>query len=309
MTVELTATEWATVSAVTICLALVSVVGWARQMQVQQQTERRLRWLAGQPLQRRRFELPSLTRTVRNWRNTQSAAALRLRLEEYWIAVALAALAGALIGGLTRGLVGAVILGAVGAGGTLYYFQWRRQQFLQRAESQLPDFLRGLSTAMRAGSSFAQALTLVGQEFPDPLGREVQRLSRREALGATLEDALSELAERVPSKDLQLAIIAIQTQREVGGALSPLLESVVETLAQRQALKAEVRTLTAQGRASGTVLTLLPIGLGLLIWFINPTYVHPVLTTGLGHIMLAYGIGSLIVGSIIIRRLVKGPDL
>jgi len=173
----------------------------------------------------------------------------------------------------------------------------------------LPDFLRGLSTAMRAGSSFAQALTLVGQEFPDPLGREVQRLSRREALGATLEDALSELAERVPSKDLQLAIIAIQTQREVGGALSPLLESVVETLAQRQALKAEVRTLTAQGRASGTVLTLLPIGLGLLIWFINPTYVHPVLTTGLGHIMLAYGIGSLIVGSIIIRRLVKGPDL
>jgi len=309
MTVELTATEWATVSAVTICLALISVVGWARQMQVQQQTERRLRWLAGQPLPRRRFELPSLTRTVRNWRNTQSAAALRLRLEEYWIAVALAALAGALIGGLTRGLVGAVILGAVGAGGTLYYFQWRRQQFLQRAESQLPDFLRGLSTAMRAGSSFAQALTLVGQEFPDPLGREVQRLSRREALGATLEDALSELAERVPSKDLQLAIIAIQTQREVGGALSPLLESVVETLAQRQALKAEVRTLTAQGRASGTVLTLLPIGLGLLIWFINPTYVHPVLTTGLGHIMLAYGIGSLIVGSIIIRRLVKGPDL
>jgi tight adherence protein B len=309
MPVNLTAEEWATISAVTVCLAVVAAVSWVRQVQVQQHTERRLRWVAGQPVQRRQFGLPSFKRTLRNWRNTQSAAALRLRLEEYWIAVALAAVVGALIGEVTRGLVGALILGAVGAIGTLYYFQWRRQQFLQRAESQLPDFLRGLSTAMRAGSSFAQALTLVGQEFPDPLGREVQRLSRREALGATLEDALSELAERVPSKDLQLAIIAIQTQREVGGALSPLLESVVETLAQRQALKAEVRTLTAQGRASGTVLTLLPVGLGLLIWFINPTYVRPVLTTGLGHIMLAYGIGSLMVGSIIIRRLVRGPDL
>jgi tight adherence protein B len=300
---------WALISTLGVGVSLVTIVVWDRVRTLELQMERRLRWVGNQPEPPKRSLLPAFPRSFTDWRNTQSAAALRLRLEEYWLAIGLVTFAGVLLGLALRGLIGGVLLGVAGFGGTLYYFRWRRQRWLQQAESQLPDFLRGLSTAMRAGSSFAQALTLVGQEFPDPLGREIQRLSRREALGATLEDALSELAERVPSKDLQLAIVAIQTQREVGGALSPLLESVVETVGQRQALKAEIRTLTAAGRASGTVLTLLPIGLGMLIWFINPQYVHPVLTTGIGHIMLGYGIVSLAVGTVIIRRMVRGPEL
>jgi tight adherence protein B len=304
----LSASMLAVLSGVTAAVALVGVFLFVRDQKGRTRTERRMRWLSDQPepAHRSLFEFRS---RVATWRNSHTAAALRLRMGEYWLMVTGATIVGFALGLLLRGIIGGVLLALGGFWGTLYYFRWRRDQWLRKAESQLSDFLRGLSTAMRAGSSFAQALTLVGQEFPDPLGREVRRLNRREALGLTLEDALTELAERVPSKDLQLVIVAIQTQREVGGALSPLLDSVVETIDQRQALKNEVRTLTAQGRASGMILTILPIALGILIWFINPGYMHPVLTTGTGHIMLAYGVVSLGIGTWVIRRMVKGPEL
>ncbi len=304
----LTASFLALISGVTAAIALVALFELLREQKTRTRTEKRMRWLSDQPEPKRR-SLFEFGNRVATWRNSHTAAALRLRMGEYWLMVGGATILGFVLGLLLRGIIGGLFLAVGGFAGTLYYFRWRRTQWLRKAESQLSDFLRGLGTAMRAGSSFAQALTLVGQEFPDPLGREVRRLNRREALGLTLEDALTELAERVPSKDLQLVIVAIQTQREVGGALSPLLESVVETIDQRQALKNEVRTLTAQGRASGMILTILPIALGILIWFINPGYMHPVLTTGTGHIMLAYGIVSLGIGTWIVQRMVRGPEL
>ncbi|MCL8208086.1 MAG: type II secretion system F family protein [Actinomycetia bacterium] len=243
------------------------------------------------------------------WQRTEAAAALRLRLEEYWGLVGLAAVVGAAVGALLRGPAGAVMLGGLCGTGVVVWFRARRAAWLRRAETQLPDLLRGVATAMRAGASFHQALATVGQDLADPLGAEVRRLVRREALGYTLDEVLEELARRVPSRDLELAIVAIQIQREVGGALAPLLESITETVLARQRLKAEVRTLTATGRASGLVLTLLPIGLGMLIEFVNPSYMAPLWTTGLGHAMLGYGVVSLAVGGAVIRKLVQGPEL
>jgi len=244
-----------------------------------------------------------------DWRNTHHAAALHLRLEEYWGMTVLAGLAGGGAGLALRGLPGGILLAVGGVAGVRSYFRWRRQRWLEQAESQLPEFLAGIATALRAGSSLPQALALVGRETDDPLGTEIRRMGRREALGDTLDMALEDLSRRVPSRELELAIIAIQTQREVGGTLAPLLDSVVETVAERQRLKAEVRTLTAAGRASGAILTLLPIGLGLVIWFINPAYMKPVFATGIGHAMLGYGLASLGIGTLVIRRLVRGPDL
>jgi tight adherence protein B len=265
-----------------------------------------LKPLAADASRRRRISPLGL---VERWQRTEAAAALRLRLEEYWGLVALAATAGAVAGGLLRGLTGAVLLGAVAGAGVVAWFRQRQAAWRRRAEAGLPDLLRGIATAMRAGASFHQALSTVGHDLPDPLGAEVRRLARREALGYTLDEVLEELARRVNSRDLELAVVAIQIQREVGGALAPLLESITETIRARQRLKAEVRTLTATGRASGLVLTLLPIGLGLLIEFMNPAYMAPLWQTGLGHAMVGYGIVSLAVGGAVIRKLVQGPEL
>jgi tight adherence protein B len=255
---------------------------------------------------------PVRRRLVWNWRRWQrsdAAAALHLRFEEFWGINGLVFLAGAVVGFAVRGLGGALLLGLAALAASLYAARWRRQQWLRQAEEQLPDLLRGVATALKAGSSLAQALTAVGAELADPLGREIRRLARREALGFGLSETLTELAQRVPSRDLEIAIAAIQVQREVGGALAPLLERVVETVEARQRLKAEVRVLTAMGRASGVILTLLPIALGLLVWFMNPAYMDLLLTTGMGHILLLYAAGSLGVGAVIMNRMVRGPEL
>jgi tight adherence protein B len=216
---------------------------------------------------------------------------------------------GALLGLLVRGLGGALALGVVGVIGTLYFLRMRRERWLVKAEEQLPDFFRNISSSMRAGSSFGQALAVLGRDTPEPLGPEIRRLARREALGFTMEQALNELAQRVPSKDLNLAIVAIQVQRDVGGALSPLLNSIVDTIESRQRLKAEVRTLTAAGRMSGYILTALPVGLGIIIWFLDPAYIGALFTQTIGNIMIGYAVVSIIIGSVVINRMVKGPDL
>lgn len=289
--------------------AVAVATGGMRALAERRNTVARLKALESAPADRVPRRRKSLFGLVERWQRTEAAAALRLRLEEYWGLVALAAALGAVVGGLLRGPTGAVLLGGAAGVGVVVWFRERRAAWLRRAEAELPDLLRGIATAMRAGASFHQALATVGHDLPDPLGAEVRRLARREALGYTLDEVLEELARRVRSRDLELAIVAIQIQREVGGALAPLLESITETVLARQRLKAEVRTLTATGRASGLVLTLLPIGLGMLIEFMNPPYMAPLWSTGLGHAMVGYGVVSLALGGAVIRKLVQGPEL
>lgn len=297
-------------AALAACLAFLLLTLHVRETRFKRGTARQLARISG-----RRGGAPARTgwdfwqRRLSAWRQTQTAAALQLRMEEYWALVLGVTLLSGLAGGVLRGWPGAILLAGGGFAAVSFWLRVRRQRWLDKAETQLPDFLRGIGTTMRAGGSFAQALSSVGSETADPLGSEVRRIARREALGFSLDQALSELALRVPSKDLELAIAAIQVQREVGGALAPLLDSIVDTIMARQRLKAEVRTLTASGRASGMILTVMPIGLSVLIWFMNPTYMAPLFTTSMGHYMLGYGVVSLVIGSVVINRMVRGPEL
>jgi len=297
-------------AAAAFALAFVAVASWARTMSFTSVSQSRLKKVVEVPrFTSRQSFADRWALRVRQWRDSQSAAALRLRFEEYWGLAAGGGVLGLLLGAAVRGIAGGIVLGLVGFVGTLYWLRMRRERWLIKAEEQLPDFFRNISSSMRAGSSFGQALAVVGRDTPEPLGPEIRRLARREALGFTMEQALNELAQRVPSKDLNLAIVAIQVQRDVGGALSPLLNSIVETIESRQRLKAEIRTLTAAGRMSGYILTGLPVGMGLVIWFLDPSYMSALFDQTVGNIMVAYAIFSIIVGSVVINRMVKGPEL
>jgi tight adherence protein B len=305
----MTNAETAGLAALLAMVAVWTLAGWRRELQAYWKSRRRLALVEGPaPPPKNPLLRLSFLRWQR-WQRSDAAAALHLRLEEYWGLNALIFLGGFAVGWALRGFIGGFLLGVAALAGAIWGLRWRRQQWLNQAEQQLPDLLRAVATALRAGSSLNQALNAVGRELADPLGTEIRRLGRREALGFGLSETLSELAERVPSRDLEIAIAAIQVQREVGGSLAPLLENVVETVEARQRLKAEVRVLTAMGRASGVILSLLPVGLGLMVWFMNPSYMDLLFTTGIGHILVAYGVGSLIVGSIIINRLVREPEL
>ncbi len=264
-------------------------------------------WVADkEPSGRSSSQQPTLKE---RWSMGPGAAALRLRVSEYILFRIASFFIPFLVGVVLRGLVGGLILGVMGLVGLTVYFRMKQQRWLRTAEEALPEFLRGVTSALRAGSSLSQAMAMVSAEISGPLGDEVRRILKREALGFGTTETLQELAKRVPSRDLGLAIMAITIQREVGGSLADVLENITHTIVERQRLKAEIRVLSAQGRYSGWLLTFLPFALGLLIWFTDPGYMGQLLDTHTGWAMLGGAVVSVSIGGVAIHRIVQGPEM
>jgi tight adherence protein B len=181
----------------------------------------------------------------------------------------------------------------------------RRKKRLRDFQMQLPDTLNLLSGSMRAGFSFAQGLETVANEAAEPTRRELQRVFTESRLGRPIEDALEDSANRMASVDLMWAVMAIRIQREVGGNLSELLLTVAETMTQRERLRRDVNTLTAEGRMSAYVLGLLPIGLGLVMWTLNPDYMGKLTDSGLGWALLIAAGTGMVAGFIWMNKIIK----
>lgn len=243
------------------------------------------------------------------WAAGPAAAALRLRVSEYIVFRLGSFVVPFVAGYLVRGVVGGLLLGGVGLVGLTVYFRTKQQRWLKVAETSLPEFLRAVASALRAGSSLTQAMALVAQDTPGPLGEEVRRVLRREALGFSIGETLAELGRRIPSRDLGLAILAISIQREVGGSLAEVLDNIVQTIVDRQRLQTEVRILTAQGRYSGWLLTVLPFALGLLMWFSDPAYMGVLLKSHIGWGMVGAAVVMVTLGGVVINRLVRAPEM
>lgn len=259
---------------------------------------------------RPRDDIPVSHQSLRErWSSGPAAAALRLRVGEYVLFRIASFLLPFLMGLLLRGLAGGLLLGLVGLMGLTVYFRTKQRRWLRSAEDALPEFLRGVASALRAGSSLSQAMGFVSNEMSGPLGDEVRRILKREALGFGTVETLHEMTQRIPSRDLELAVMAITIQREVGGSLANVLENINQTIVERQRLKAEIRVLSAQGRYSGWLLTVLPFGLGLMLWFTDPSYMQGLLTSHIGWGMLGGSLLSVGIGGVVINRLVKAPEL
>jgi tight adherence protein B len=170
---------------------------------------------------------------------------------------------------------------------------------------QLPDSLQVLASALRAGHSLIGALSVVVEESAEPSKREFGRIVTDEQLGVPLEEALDRVAKRMASRDLDQVSVVAELQRRTGSNSAEVLDRVTETVRERFALRRLVRTLTAQGRMSRWVLTGLPIGLLLLIAVLNSGYLHPLLHTGFGKVLLVIGAIMVTTGSLIIKRIVE----
>src|SRR5688572_25953204 len=173
-------------------------------------------------------------------------------------------------------LIGAVIGGFV----PRFYVRSQQTQRLRKFNDQLPDMLNLVVNGLRAGYSTMQALEAVSKELPSPINDEFKRVVQEMQIGITMEAALDNLLRRIPSDDLDFVVTAVNVQREVGGNLSEILDNISFTIRERIRIKGEVRVLTAQVRASGTVLSLIPFGLTLILWFLNPEYLLSVATRG-----------------------------
>jgi tight adherence protein B len=212
------------------------------------------------------------------------------------IATVLGFALGGLMAGLLLGLAAALIPLAV----VSYLANRRRKAFL----GQLPDTLQLLSGTLRAGYSLMQGVEAISQEVENPMGQELLRVVTEARLGRPLEEALDGVAERMDSPDFSWAVMAIRIQREVGGNLSELLLTVAETMTQRERLRRDVSALTAEGRVSALVLGLLPIGLGAIMFIVNPTYTSKLFTDTLGNIMLALAAVGMVVGFIWMKKII-----
>lgn len=176
----------------------------------------------------------------------------------------------------------------------------RRKKFT----NQLGDMLTMVANALRAGFSFMQAFELISREMDAPMGREVQLVVNEVNLGNTLESALDNMQRRVASPDFELVVTAVLIQRQVGGDLASILDTISETIAERVRMRREVMTLTAQGRASALVVSCIPIGLAAAISIMNPNYLSPLIETDLGRMFITGAVILQLIGFIIIHRIV-----
>ena len=233
------------------------------------------------------------------------SAGMRWRPGEVIVASAGLALAGGALLGSLGGPLWALI-GAVGGGfaPTLYIRRTaatRKQAFYE----QLSDVLLLLSGALKAGYSLQQAVATVGEDAKPPASEEFRRAMAEVRLGASLDDALKALARRSRMVDLEWSVLAIQIQREVGGNLAEILETIAGTIRERERLRRELRTLTAEGRLSGWVLGLLPFAIGSFLALRSPEYLEPLYRTGKGLVMVSVSAALLIVGTLWMRKIVR----
>jgi tight adherence protein B len=152
------------------------------------------------------------------------------------------------------------------------YVKRQRNQRLQKFNDQLPDMLNLMVNGLRAGFSTVQAMEAVSKELPAPISVEFHRLVQEMQIGIAMEQALDNLYRRIPSEDLDLIIAAINVQREVGGNLAEILDTISYTIRERVRIKGEIRVMTSQVMYSGRFLSVLPFILGGILWFLNRDY-------------------------------------
>lgn len=188
--------------------------------------------------------------------------------------------------------------------GEWFYVKYRINKRRAAFVNQLGDCLITVANALRAGFSFLQAMELVAREMEPPISEEFERATREMNLGGRMENVMEDMDLRVDSPEFSLVITAVLIHRQVGGNLAHILDTISETINERIRMRREVLSLTAQGRASGWVLALLPVGLAAVLGIINPSYLTPLIEEPVGRIAIAGAVVLEIIGFIVIKRIV-----
>lgn len=181
----------------------------------------------------------------------------------------------------------------------------RMKKRLDGFNDQLNGGLILISNALKAGHSFMQALSISARETEGSFSEEFKILLKEMNFGIPIDIAMKNLLDRVDSKDMGLIVNAILIQKDIGGNLSEILENISETIRERQKIKNEMKTLTAQGKMSGMIVMLLPIFLGGVIYLFNKEYMMLLFTRKLGLSMIGISLVNELIGVAFIRKIVN----
>jgi tight adherence protein B len=194
---------------------------------------------------------------------------------------------------------------AVGASLPILGLRRRRTVRLRKFEEQFPEALDMLSRAMRAGHAFQTALGTTSDEMAAPVGEELKKVFDRQNFGLPLNDALKELADRIPLIDVKFFITAVAIQRESGGNLAEILDNLAQVVRERFKIRRQVRVHTAHGRFTGYVLLALPAFLGVALMFINPDLMQLLFQERMGQMLLGVAMVLQVIGFFWIRYVIK----
>jgi len=181
----------------------------------------------------------------------------------------------------------------------------KKNKRMHQFSEQLPDALDLMTSALRAGLSFPAALQLVAQESPEPLAQEFAVTFDEQNLGLDVKEALINLTERVESVDLRFFVTAVIIQRETGGNLAEIMQSIAAIIRERFRILGDVKSRTAHGRFTGLVLSIMPVALGVIISMIAPEYIKSFFNDKAGQYMLMLCVMLQIAGFFWIRRVIR----
>jgi tight adherence protein B len=233
-------------------------------------------------------------------------ADLKMRPQEFIMLRLGCMVAPALLGLLRFGIsLQVVVLAVVGYAAPGLWLRLRARRRVNRFNDQLADLLMLLANSLRAGQSFQQAIATVAQRAKQPTGVELSRVHREVSLGGSVDEGLANMVKRVGSDDLELVVTAVSISRTAGGNLAEMLEIISGTIRQRVQTKREIRALTAQGRMSGWFITLIPVAVAVVLYFISPNYFRPMTESLAGWCMLAAAAILLLIGNLLIRKAVS----
>ena len=196
-----------------------------------------------------------------------------------------------------------LLMGVMALPLALIYVRLRQSKRKKAFTTQLPRFLTMMVGALRVGYGLTQAMDTVRGELPAPMSVELSRALRDINLGLPVPQALEEMAARSGSDDLDLVVTAMTVQHELGGNLTQTLEIIGDTIKDRIRIKQEIKVFTSQQSMTGIMLALLPVGLGIAMFLLNPTYMRRLFEPGIARVMLAAAIVMEITGFVVMRKI------
>lgn len=243
---------------------------------------------------------------VANLARLMRQAGMNRRVGEVILYIPLLGAIGFLVGSAILGSAApALVFALIGAITPVIVISRMRSKRIKKFAEQLPDALDLVRAALQAGHSFITALKVVAEEFPDPVAAEFDTVAEEMRLGLPIREALLGLQDRVDDPNVPVLVVGVLVVQESGGNLAEVLENVAHTVRERFKLLRDVEVMTAQGRLSGGMLTLLPVIVTLSLFAITPEYFNPMLESQTGQYMIGYAIFSVILGHLMIQRIVK----
>jgi tight adherence protein B len=246
---------------------------------------------------------------MKPWRHVASLLAradLPLRtVEFFYIAGGSSLLVGILVAAAGPPTI-AILIGLVGGALVPYFFvSFKARRRLKAFENQLPDLLITMAASLKAGHSFRQGMQAVIDEDQEPAAKEFKRVLAETRLGRPMDAALTEMANRIGSKNFEFVITAVTIQRQIGGSLAGIFDMVADTVRDRQQFARKIKGLTAMGRMSAYVLIGLPFFVLGVITLVNSEYMSPLWHTSTGHRLLIIMLVMMGFGSLVLRKIVS----